>query len=204
MAALTKRSQSEAVAALAAEDADIADIVRRCGAPQLWSRPPGFSTLVYIVLEQQVSLASARTCYQRLLALQPDLSPAKYLRLSDEQLRGAGLSSQKIRYTRLIAAAILDDSLPIDKLGRLADDRVRELLTAITGVGNWTADIYLMAALRRPDLWPIGDLALVKALQEIKGVALRPSADMLLDFGERYRPYRSVATRIFWMHYLHK
>ncbi len=202
MPVLTRAGLADAVEDLCLRDADLAAVVTRCGPPLFWSRPRGFATLVYIILEQQVSLASARAAYHKLCALLPEFSPRAYLQLSDGDLRGAGVSRQKTRYTRLVAAAVLDGSLPLASLGRKSDGEVRRLLTAITGVGDWTADVYMMAALRRPDLWPVGDLALVKSIQSMKGLGQRPGRDWLLELGEGYRPYRSVAARIYWQHYL--
>lgn len=202
MVGLTKRSYSQAVDVLIAGDKDLAEIVQRCGAPPLVSRPAGFKTLVYIIFEQQVSLASAKATLEKVAGLLPEFSEENYLKLSDEALRAAGVSRQKMRYTRLVAEAIISGDLPIRSLGRKSDAQGRALLTAITGIGNWTADVYLMIALRRPDLWPIGDLALVKALAEVKGVTGKPDAVWLEQMGERYRPFRSVATSIFWRHYL--
>ena len=202
MAALSPRTHAAAVRELCARDARLAAIVDHCGAPTLWRRPPGFATLVYVVLEQQVSLASAKATFDRLKEQLPEFSPDAYLGLSPEDLRASGVSRQKTRYTRLIAEAIRDGSLPIKHLARYPDDRVRALLTAITGVGDWTADVYMMSALRRPDLWPVGDLALVKALREVQALKEKPSRDALLDLGEPYRPYRSVAAQLYWQHYL--
>jgi len=199
---LTRAGHRAAIETLAAEDADLAAIVARHGPPTFRTRPAGFPTLLYIILEQQVSLASAKATYDKVLALVETLTPATYLALGDDTLRAAGLSRQKLRYTRLVAEAIEAGALPIDRLQRKTDDEVRTLLTAITGVGRWTADCYLMLALRRPDLWPVGDLALVKAVQAVKGLAERPDVDRLEALGERYRPYRSVATQFFWHHYL--
>jgi DNA-3-methyladenine glycosylase II len=202
MTALNPRLHALAVGELVRADPDLERVVARYGSPKFWSRPVGFSTLVYIVFEQQVSLASARATYDKVCALLPAFTPAAYLALSDSQLRGAGVSRQKARYTRLLARAIHDGSLPIAGLGRRPDARVRELLTQITGIGHWTADVYLMVALRRPDCWPTGDLALVKAVQVLKGLDERPDKSWLEELGERYRPYRSVATHIYWHYYL--
>jgi DNA-3-methyladenine glycosylase II len=154
------------------------------------------------VLEQQVSLASARAAYERLDAVLDAFTPEAYLALNNDALRACGVSRQKARYTRLIAEAVIDGSLPLDGLARRSDAVVRDCLTAITGVGDWTAEVYMLAALRRPDLWPVGDLALVKALCEVKGIVAKPSRDVLRDLGEPYRPYRSVAAKILWHHYL--
>ena len=202
MTALTPRLHAQAVDELGHRDPDLAAVLAAQGAPRFWSRPAGFPTLVYIVFEQQVSLASAKATFERVCALLPRFTPAAYLALSDLQLRGAGVSRQKARYTRLVAEAVLAGRLPIMALGRKSDARARALLTAITGIGDWTADIYLMAALRRPDLWPTGDLALVKAVQAVKGLDARPEPAWLGELGESYRPYRSVATHIYWHHYL--
>lgn len=187
---------------LCRRDATLAAIVDRCGAPPLWHRAPGFATLVYIVLEQQVSLASARATYERLEKLLPAFAPEAYLSLSATQLRACGVSRQKARYTGLIAEAVLDGSLPIANLARYSDDRVRSFLTAVTGVGDWTADVYMMSALRRSDLWPVGDLALVKAIVDLHRLSSKPSRDELIELAEAYRPYRSVAARLYWHHYL--
>jgi len=200
VAALNPRTHRGAIDELCARDVALASIVDRCGLPDFWCRPAGFATLIYIVLEQQVSLASARAAYMRLREHLPSFEPAPFLALPDETLRACGVSRQKARYGRLIAEAILDGSLPIDRLARFSDARVRSLLTAIKGVGDWTADVYMMAALRRPDLWPIGDLALVKALREVKGAG--PSREELLAIGDVYRPFRSVAAQLYWQHYL--
>ena len=202
MTRLTRAGHRAAIEALAAEDTDLAAIVVRHGPPTFRTRKAGFPTLLYIILEQQVSLASAKATYDKVLALVDDLTPPAYLGLDDDTLRTAGLSRQKLRYTRLVAEAIEAGALPIDRLQRKTDDEVRTLLTAITGVGRWTADCYLMLALRRPDLWPVGDLALVKAVQAVKGLTERPGPELLEELGERYRPYRSVATQLYWHQYL--
>lgn len=192
----------EAAAELGSRDLDLQAIVETLGPPATLRRPQGFATLAYIIYEQQVSLASAEATYRKVSALMDDFTASAYLRLSDTELRGAGVSRQKTRYTRLVAEAIEDGSLPIHRFGRYSDERVRELLTQIVGIGNWTADVYLMFALRRTDLWPIGDLALVKSVQAVKGLGTRPDQDWLEALGEKYRPFRSVAARIYWDYYL--
>ncbi|MEO1078595.1 MAG: DNA-3-methyladenine glycosylase 2 family protein [Pseudomonadota bacterium] len=202
MAALTAQRQAAAVGELISRDADLAAIVDRCGAPPFWSRPRGFATLVYIVLEQQVSLASARASFDRVKALLPEFSPEAFLEIADSDLRACGFSRQKTRYTRLIAEAVVSGSLPLARLGRFSDERVRAELTAITGVGDWTAEIYMMTALRRPDLWPLGDLAMVKAIRDVKCLAADADREAIYELGESYRPYRSVAAKLYWHHYL--
>ncbi len=202
MPALTRTQHLAAIDALAARDRDLLAIVRRHGPPSFRTRPAGFETLVYIILEQQVSLASAKATLDKVARLMPRFTPEAYQLLPDEALRGAGVSRQKMRYTRGVAAAIVEGSLPIASLARRSDERVRELLTALPGIGHWTADCYLMLALRRPDLWPVGDLALVKAIQSVKALPAVPDAGILDELGERYRPFRSVATQLYWHHYL--
>lgn len=204
MAALTRKQHQAAVDALATRDRDLHAIVQRYGPPPFRARPTGFETLVHIILEQQVSLASAKATLDKLTLLLPKFTPAAYLKLTDEALRGAGVSRQKMRYTRAVATAIEDGSLPITTLARRSDDRVRELLTALPGIGNWTADCYLMLALKRPDLWLVGDLALVKSIQAVKDLPEQPDARFLEELGQRYRPFRSVATQLYWHQYLSK
>lgn len=187
---------------LAARDPDLAAIVARFGPPPLWARPPGFSTLIYIILEQQVSLASARAAYDRLLALADPLTPVSFLALDDAALRAAGFSRQKTAYGRHLAQAVLSGQLDLEALAGLDDEDVRARLTAVKGIGRWTADVYLLMALLRPDVWPIGDLALVTAVQRLKRLEQRPSGETMIDMGEAWRPWRAVAARLFWVHYL--
>ncbi|MEM1401766.1 MAG: DNA-3-methyladenine glycosylase 2 family protein [Pseudomonadota bacterium] len=199
---MTRAFLKDAATTLATRDSDLAAILAELGPPTPWRRPQGFATLCYIVYEQQVSLASAEATYHKVCALMDAFTPENYLGLSDLALRSAGVSRQKSRYTRLVAHAILDGSLPIHRFTRYSDEEVRARLTAITGIGNWTADVYLMAALRRPDLWPVGDLALVKAIKSLKQLEAVPDKPWLDSLGERYRPFRSVAARLYWDYYL--
>ncbi|MEM6605324.1 MAG: DNA-3-methyladenine glycosylase 2 family protein [Pseudomonadota bacterium] len=199
---LTQRRFSEAVRELAHRDSDIKAIVERIGAPKPIYRQPGFASLAYIILEQQVSLASAKSTFEKLTLQTGPFTPTALLDLDDENLRSAGVSRQKARYLRVLARAVCDGTLFLEELERQSDEQVRAELTALTGIGDWTADVYLLMALRRPDLWPVGDLALVKAVGEIKGLSPRPDPSQLNSLGESYRPYRSVATRLYWHHYL--
>lgn len=192
----------EGVDYITRRDPRLAAVVRHHGPPSFGTRRPGFAALVSIVIEQQVSVASGRATFRRLSARLGSFTPEAYLLLADDDLRAAGLSRQKIRYTRLLAEAVLSGSLPLARLQRYPDSRVRELLTAVTGVGNWTADVYLMSALRRSDIWPIGDLALVKAVRDLQGLPKDSDPTALENAADHLRPFRSVATRIFWRHYL--
>ena len=193
-----------AVAELIAGDEDLARVVALYGPPPLWVREPGFPSLLYIILEQQVSLASARALYQRVLSAVRPLTPGRFLKLSEARLRELGFSRQKTLYARLLAEAIQKRRLALHKLHELEDHHAREQLTALKGIGIWTADIYLMSALRRPDIWPIGDLALAIAVQEVKGLRKRPSPENLERISKPWRPWRAVAARIFWHAYLSK
>ena len=190
------------VQTLGQRDPDLAQITARLGPPPLWPREPGFATLIQIILEQQVSLASARAAFQRLLAAADPLTPERFLQLDDDTLKAAGLSRQKAGYGRTLAQAVLARSLELDGLAALDDDAVRAALTAIKGIGPWTADIYLLMVLRRPDAWPSADLALAVAVQQIKGLAARPGPQELEMLGWAWRPWRAVAARLLWHHYL--
>lgn len=199
---LSEEIFTHAVIALTTSDPDLAHIHNSYGPPPFFVREPGFATLVLMILEQQVSLASARAAYDKVVALIGEMTPEKLLQLDDEQLLGAGVSRQKRRYSRILADAVLSGQLPLDRLHELPDDDVRTALTALTGIGPWTADVYLLMSLRRPDVWPGGDLALQAAIQEVKGLDKRPTAAETLPFAEAWRPWRAVAARMLWHHYL--
>ena len=188
---------------LAKRDPDLGWVLERLGTPPLWAREPGFPTLVHIILEQQVSLASARAAFDKLNEKVSPLEPSAFLTLGDPSLKAIGFSRQKGRYCRELAKAVLGGSLDIDSLPSLSDERVRTELVAITGIGRWTADIYLLMALGRPDVWTRGDLALLKGIQDVKGMAAPPTPEDFERLGEPWRPWRSVAARILWNHYLH-
>lgn len=199
---LTEEALLHGVQALSDRDPHLAQIAARLGPPPLWPREPGFATLIQIILEQQVSLASGRATFQRLLAVAAPLTPARFVQLDDATLKGAGFSRQKASYGRLLAQAVLDGSLDIQGLAALDDPTVRTQLTAVKGIGPWTADIYLLMALRRPDAWPSADLALAVAVQQVKGLAVRPGWRELEALSQTWRPWRAVAARLLWHHYL--
>ena len=191
-----------AVKELAARDADLAGIVARYGTPPLWAREPGFPTLLHIVLEQQVSLASARAAFDRLRAAAEPLRPARFLDLTDAELLAIGFSRQKARYGRALAEAIRSGTLDLDGLAGLEDHAVHRALQAVPGIGPWTSTIYLLMVLGRPDVWPAGDIALAASVAEVKGLSHRPDAIEMAELGEAWRPWRSVAARLFWHDYL--
>ena len=201
-AKLDRHSLRRAVEELAARDPHLAAVHRRVGAPPLWSRRPGFSALVKIILEQQVSLASARAAFERLRARVDRLTPRAFLELDAATLRRVGFSRQKAGYCRALAAEIASGRLRLAELARMDDEAAHERLTRLPGVGRWTADIYLLMALGRPDVWPRGDLALARAAQRVKGLPRRPDDEELSAMAEAWRPWRAVAARLLWHDYL--
>lgn len=192
----------EAVEHLRAADPALRGVVDRFGPPPLWEREPGFSTLVRLILEQQVSLASARAAFERLCDAADPLTPSAFLELGDGQLLAIGFSRQKARYARALARVVIDGSLDLARLPLLDDADVDAALTAVPGIGPWTATIYRLMALRRADAWPAHDIALAQAIAELTGRTGRPTADEMLAIAERWRPWRAVAARILWHHYL--
>ena len=201
---LNEKLFAQAVALLADGDEHLAEIVKKYGRPPLWVREPGFPTLVYIILEQQVSLASARAAFERLKASAKPLTPKRFLKLTNGELLRIGFSRQKTLYTRLLAESLVRRHFDLRYLHHLHDDAARKMLVAFKGIGRWTADIYLLSALRRPDIWPTGDLALATAVQEVKQLRKRPSPEKLEALSAPWRPWRAVAARLFWHAYLCK
>lgn len=192
----------QATSELAARDEHLAGVVARYGPPPMWNRPHGFSTLLYIILEQQVSLASARAAYDRLLAAANPLTPARLLEFNDEELKTIGFSRQKAGYARHISRLILERRLDLDAVASLEDDLARAALLAVKGVGPWTADIYLLMVLLRPDVWPHGDRALALSVQRVMGLPETPAYEDLGRMALSWRPWRAVAARLFWHDYL--
>lgn len=190
-----------AVDDLVAGDRQLRPLVERNGIPPLWKRPEGFPTLVKMILEQQVSLASAAAAYRKLEVAIGRVEPAGFLSLDDAQLLAVGFSGQKASYCRGLAAGLLDGSIVIDGLADMTDEDARRVLVAVRGIGPWTADVYLMFALGRPDVWPPGDRALLVALGALLGSDPLPSAEAV-DYAQRWRPWRSVAARLLWHEYL--
>ena len=199
---LTEESFAHGLHILCDRDPDLANIRANFGPPPMWAREPGFPTLIHIILEQQVSLASARAAYDRLLAAASPLTPARFLELDDAALKTIGFSRQKTAYGRELARAILSGRLDLAGLETLDDGSARSELMGIKGIGPWTADIYLLMALRRPDVWPSGDLALANAAQRVKRLVSRPTLEELEALGAEWRPWRAVAARLLWHFYL--
>lgn len=189
---------------LAKTDADLQSILASCDYPPFWKRPPTFETLVYIILEQQVSLASARAAVARLKEKTGDITPANLVALTGEELRACYFSRQKITYVKHLATAILDNALNIDELSLMDNDSVRTTLTKIKGIGNWTVDVYLMMALQRSDLFPLGDIALITSIKETKKLSKDISKEAIAAIASRWKPYQTIAAFILWHAYLCK
>lgn len=199
---LTTETLLQGAAHLAAADPDLERVVADLGPPPLWDRAPGFPTLVHIILEQQVSLASARAAFDRLSAAAGALTPEGFLAFSDGELKIIGFSRQKTAYCRELARAVCDGDIDLAALETMTDGAVRSRLTRIRGIGPWTAEIYLLMGLLRPDTWPSGDLALATAVHEIKGIASRPGPAEMAAIARPWRPWRAVAARVLWHYYL--
>jgi DNA-3-methyladenine glycosylase II len=199
---LTRQSLRAGIAALAGRDPDLAAVVARFGPPPLWGRAPGFATLLRIILEQQVSLTSAAAAYRRLRDVAGVITPQKVAAAGVGRLRAAGLTRQKAAYCHGVAAAIVAGRLDLGAIHALPEDGVRASLLPLPGIGPWTVDIYLLMALRRPDVWPHGDLALRKAARDVKGMRGVPSDEHLARMARRWAPWRAVAARILWHFYL--
>lgn len=199
---LTKRSFQKGLNILTRNDPDLAKVVAQFGPPPMWKRTPGFPTLVHIILEQQVSLASARATLNKLMHAVSPLTPEKFLQQDDKALKAYGFSRQKTAYCRNLAESVISGRLEFKRLYSKTDDQVRRKLMEVKGIGRWTADIYLLMVLRRPDIWPVGDLALVSAIQNLKQLPARPGLDEVNTLAVAWKPWRAVAARILWHYYL--
>lgn len=187
---------------LAAQDEALAWILNTFGPPPLWARAPGFPSLIHIILEQQVSLASARAAFVKLHQAINPVQPDSFLMLTDAELKAIGFSRQKTHYCRLLAEAVRNKTLDLAALDGMSDDEARNTLKQIKGIGDWTADIYLLMVLLRPDVWPKGDLALAVAVQRLKKLPTRPTQDELVMLAECWQPHRATAARMLWHFYL--
>jgi DNA-3-methyladenine glycosylase II len=197
---LTRESLEAAAKALAESDPQLASIYKQHGPPPMWARRPGFPTLLRIILEQQVSLVSARAMFARLKSNIEPFSEMGFIEAGETSLRLLGVTRQKAHYCVQVAHAFSNGDL--NQLAKLSDEDAHQALLRIKGVGPWTANIYLLMALRRPDIWPDGDVALASALGRLRKMNTRPSFSELAKIAERWRPYRSVAARMLWQYYL--
>ena len=190
-----------ALAALTVGHPDLAAILERAG-PLPWrTRSPGFPGLLQAIVAQMISNQAAAAIWGRLRALPGALEPAGLLLLSDEGLRGAGLSRPKVVHARVLAEVFLDGTLSAAGLEAMSDDEAVAAIAAIKGLGVWTAEIYLLFALQRLDVFPTGDIALAAAAAELKGLAVRPDPKALRLLAESWRPARSIAARLLWHHW---
>jgi len=189
---------------LAEKSADLRFIYETYGTPPLWAREASFQTLIHIILEQQVSLASALSAFNKLKEKLGEITPENVLKLSDEELKACYFSRQKTVYVRELAKAVLDKSLDLRSLEKLSDEAVKIDLKKIKGIGDWTADIYLLMALLRADVMPKGDLALHIAWKKLKNLKDAPKSDEFQQIAEDWKPFRAVAARLLWHFYLSK
>lgn len=187
---------------LGVRDADLDRIIKTYGYPPMWSRPNSFETLIHIILEQQVSLASALSALNKLRDYLKVITPEAVLLLSDEEFRACYFSRQKASYTRHLAEAITGGQLDLAGLEQLPDDEIRRKLTSLKGIGNWTADIYLIFVLQHADIFPLGDLAAVNALKRVKHLPANAGREELTRVCDAWKPYRTIATMLLWHYYL--
>jgi DNA-3-methyladenine glycosylase II len=199
---LTEKTLAVAARELAARDEMLERIHSTYGDPPLWRRATGFTTLAHIILEQQVSLKSAQAMLVRLQGIIEPFTPERFLELGYDHLRSLGVTRQKSAYLIDLSTSIVNGQLSFTKLGRMSDDEARLALTRIKGIGLWSADVYLLMAMRRADIWPAGDLALAVAMKELKGLTARPDHRELERLAEQWRPLRAVAARMLWQYYL--
>ncbi|WP_342643767.1 DNA-3-methyladenine glycosylase family protein [Rhodoligotrophos ferricapiens] len=191
----------EGISALIAREQRFGDMLAVTGMPPLRRLPGGFPGLVRIITEQQLSLASAAAIWGRMQSLHGPIEPARMLSLADDDFRAAGQSAAKIKTIRALSRALVEGHLDIAALDRAEDDHIRRQLTSVPGIGPWTAEVYLLACLGRPDAWPAGDLALQVATQAGLGLATRPDARAMIRLAECWRPWRAVAARLIWAYY---
>ncbi len=201
--ARARRLLKRGVVALSASDPDLARISAAHGLPPTRVRPESFQTLFKVIVQQQVSLASGAAIWRRLEAGLDGASVAAVGRASADDLRAMGLTRQKARYAHALAEAVLDGGLDLAGLNQLDDEAAIAALTSVLGIGRWTAEIYLLSALQRPDVWPAADLVLMVAAGEVKGLESRPDAKLLARMAEPWRPWRAIAARLLWHYYRH-
>jgi DNA-3-methyladenine glycosylase II len=201
---LNEESLARAAKLLARRDRELASILESLGSPPLWARRPGFATLVKIILEQQVSLASAASMFARLKKNVVPFHPARMVDLGEGHLKSLGLTRQKTAYCLDLAQSLTEKRLRLSQLARMSDADAKVALMEIKGLGGWSADVYLLMVLLRPDIFPATDLALITAITKLKQLPSRPPPNQLLEMAEAWRPYRSVAARMLWQYYLAK
>lgn len=187
---------------LAKREVIFKNIIQTHGYPPIWTRPASFTTLIHIILEQQVSLASAKAALNKLKEKIGTITPAKVLALTDSEMKACYFSRQKMVYARELASAVITKKIQLKKLKQYPDNEIRMMLQQVKGIGDWTADVYLLFSLQRTDIFPIGDLAMVNSLKHEIQATTNISKDQLLALSEAWRPHRSIATILLWHSYL--
>jgi DNA-3-methyladenine glycosylase II len=199
---LTKRHLNSALDELSVRDRDLATALKLVGYPEERRNPKGFQTLMHIIAAQQLSTKAAATIIGRLHdACAPELSPKSYMRLDDAAIRAVGFSGQKLLYARGLSQAVLDGTLDLDRMETMTDQEVQDALTALKGFGRWSAEMYLISSLGRPDIWPADDLAVQEGVRRLKGLEARPSQKEMDAIAEPWRPYRTAAAVFIWHYY---
>ena len=198
----TKENFHQLCDGLAKKDKHLKNIIAQYGYPPMWQRKPNFETLIHIILEQQVSLASAKAALNKLKEKIGNITPKKLLELTDEELKACYFSRQKTIYAKHLAASIVNGELSIKKIVSASNDEIRSELTKIKGIGNWTVDIFLLMGLQRSDIFPIGDLAVINSLKKHKELPNNISREEILLLTERWKPHQSVAAMILWHAYI--
>lgn len=203
MSILTLRTMQGDLRALAREDAQVAAALERFGYPELRRRPPGFETLLRAIAFQQISIHAAAAIWKRIEAAVVPLTAEAYCAVGDDVIRACGFSRQKLLYARSLAELVASGEVPLAALAAMDDEEAIQQLVKIKGIGRWTAEIYLMFALGRRDMFPADDLGLVVGMQRLKRLRKRPDRKRMLKLGEAWRPRRSAAAHLLW-HYFHK
>jgi len=189
---------------LAKKDKHLRSVRKQYGYPPVWTRTASFQTLIHIILEQQVSLASARAALNKLKEKLGAVTAKKLLALTDQELKACYFSRQKTTYARCLANAIVSKQINLKKLSTLDDEVIRQQLKTVKGIGDWTVDVYLLFVLHRTDVFPLGDLAMINALRELKGLPKSTKQEEILKLSEIWKPYRSIATMMLWHYYIQK
>lgn len=187
---------------LAKKEIAFKNILRQHGYPPMWTRPASFTTLIHIILEQQVSLASAKAALNKLKEKTGTITPAKVLALTDPEMKACYFSRQKMVYARELASAVITKKIQLRKLNQYPDNEIRMMLKQVKGIGDWTADVFLLFALQRTDIFPVGDLAMINSLKHEIQTPPNITKEKILALSEVWRPHRSIATILLWHAYL--
>ncbi len=190
-----------AVDYLSKKDKIFKNIIAQYGFPTIPTRPQGFETLVLLILEQQVSIDSAKATFLKLKNVAKKISPKNIITIPDISFREIGVSRQKTAYIKGLAAAVINKEINIENLATLSAEEVRTNLIKLKGIGNWTIDVYLMFCLQSPDILPLGDIAVINTIKELIGIEDKLAIE---NYTAKWKPYRSIATFLLWHHYLMK